>query len=198
MTDKPIPYMATRADGSRIWSGLSSAESIARNSFYGKLDPEAFTLRPYQVTLLDALESGAPIVVKANGQDHSKNHAIQAGVYEVTGDVTVRFFDPELCKAITQTGQDNLSKLMRWLVGVGEFDPNDPHDAWATPHHRPSEPSHGAAWYRGWECGYDESHSYWTAHGYVAYRGGCDLDACTLTSATWRGLFDVIDEEEDE
>jgi hypothetical protein len=53
-------------------------------------------------------------------------------------------------------------------------------------------------WYRGWEVGWDQAREHWTGAGYVAYKGGCDLGAPELTSGSWAGILDAIDDEEDE
>lgn len=64
---------------------------------------------------------------------------------------------------------------------------------------RPDVP-HGedTVWYRGWEAGYEFQLEYWTGGGYRAYKGGADLDAREVTSSTWAGLLDEIDEAEDD
>jgi hypothetical protein len=64
---------------------------------------------------------------------------------------------------------------------------------------RPAEPSWPElAWYRGWECGYEGERAAWTGEGYTAYKGGADLDVPQQSAATWEGLLDLIDDEEDE
>ena len=63
---------------------------------------------------------------------------------------------------------------------------------------RPNEPNgEDSVWYRGWEAGWEELMEYWTGEGYRAYKGGADLDAPSVTAATWDGLLDAIDDEED-
>lgn len=69
----------------------------------------------------------------------------------------------------------------------------------STQHERPPMP-HGedVVWYRGWEAGWEQQLEYYTSSGYRAYKGGCDLDALSVTASTWTGLLDAIDEKEDE
>lgn len=62
---------------------------------------------------------------------------------------------------------------------------------------RPPEPdTEGDIWYRGWEAGFDDMAHHYTSEGWRAYKGGCDLDAPQLSSKTWAGLLDAIDEAE--
>lgn len=62
---------------------------------------------------------------------------------------------------------------------------------------RPPEPDHKTeVWYRGWECSYDADAAYWGAEPWVAYKGGCDLDARHTCGRTWADLLDEIDAEE--
>jgi hypothetical protein len=63
---------------------------------------------------------------------------------------------------------------------------------------RPTEPTEGSVWYRGWECGYEPERGNWTGEGYTAYKGGCDLDAKQAHGATWAALLEHVDDEEDE
>ena len=64
---------------------------------------------------------------------------------------------------------------------------------------RPPEPHHSAvAWYRGWEAGYDPTAAFWGAEPWIAYKGGCDLDAPQATGRSWAHLLDEIDDNEDE
>lgn len=64
---------------------------------------------------------------------------------------------------------------------------------------RPNEPPHNEpAWYRGWECGYDEMAAYWGAEPWRAYKGCCDLDAPQTCGRTWTDLLDEIDAEMEE
>lgn len=63
---------------------------------------------------------------------------------------------------------------------------------------RPAEPeSDKAIFYRGWEAGYSFEAAKWTKEGYIAYKGGCDIDAPSVTASTWEGILDAIDDEED-
>lgn len=65
-------------------------------------------------------------------------------------------------------------------------------------HERPPEPKClASAWYRGWECAYYHEPASWGFDGWYAYKGGCDLDAPQVTAATYSGLLDAIDDEED-
>lgn len=64
---------------------------------------------------------------------------------------------------------------------------------------RPTEPEGEASvFYRGWEAGYEDMASRWSAEGYRAYKGGCDLDAPTVSAPSWDALLDAIDEHEDD
>ncbi len=90
------------------------------------------------------------------------------------------------------------ASLVRWLVGVGEYDPNDPCDEWAHPHYRPALPMGEAhVWYRGWEVGYSHHAAYWSGEGWIAYKGGCDLGAPEVRSASYVQCLHAIDDEED-
>lgn len=63
---------------------------------------------------------------------------------------------------------------------------------------RPREPSYAdVVWYRGWEAGYDDMASRYISEPWRAYKGGADLDAPYVSAATWDGLLDAIDDEED-
>lgn len=64
----------------------------------------------------------------------------------------------------------------------------------------PDEPSAiESVWYRGWECGWNDTANAYTGEGWEAYKGGCDLDAPRINTKTWEALIDAIDEaEEDE
>jgi hypothetical protein len=76
---------------------------------------------------------------------------------------------------------------------------NDPCDEWLYVHPRSVEPyGEGDVWYRGWEAGWDRLRDHYTGSGYVAYKGGCDLDAQEVSSGTWKGLLDEIDAMEDD
>jgi hypothetical protein len=57
----------------------------------------------------------------------------------------------------------------------------------------PPEPDHNhLVWYRGWEAGR-------SGFEWVAYKGGCDLDAESVHASSWEELLDLIDDEmEDE
>lgn len=62
---------------------------------------------------------------------------------------------------------------------------------------RPPEPPAGTSvWYRGWEASYEPDRAHWTGDGYVAYKGGCDLDALQAHGSTWAGLLEAVDDEE--
>ena len=65
---------------------------------------------------------------------------------------------------------------------------------------RPAEPSKSygtpAVWYRGWECSYNDTASFWASEPWGAYKGGCDLDAPYTSGKTWDALLDEIDAEE--
>ena len=63
---------------------------------------------------------------------------------------------------------------------------------------RPVEPTESAdVWYRGWEVGFDDTAHRWSGEGWRAYKGGCDLDAPTVSAATFIGCLNEIDEAED-
>lgn len=63
---------------------------------------------------------------------------------------------------------------------------------------RPSEPEgEDVVWYRGWEAGYEWQLEFYAGEGYRAYKGGCDLDAPSVTAGIWAKLLDKIDEAED-
>lgn len=51
-------------------------------------------------------------------------------------------------------------------------------------------------WFLGWEIGYDSDAAYWAGLGWRAYKGGADLDASSLSSATFENLLDQIEDEE--
>lgn len=61
---------------------------------------------------------------------------------------------------------------------------------------RNAEP--GDRWYRGWEVGYDDEAAKWTNEGWRAYKGGCDLDALSVSAASYDECLDAIDEQEDD
>lgn len=62
---------------------------------------------------------------------------------------------------------------------------------------RPQEPKGlDVVWYRGWEAGYDDMAARYVPECWIAYKGGCDLDAPTVSAATFSGLLDEIDAEE--
>lgn len=64
---------------------------------------------------------------------------------------------------------------------------------------RPEKPvGDNIVWYRGWECGFNEMASRYTLEGWIAYKGGADLDAPTVTASSWHALLDGIDTEEDD
>ncbi len=61
----------------------------------------------------------------------------------------------------------------------------------------PEPPGGESSWYRDWEAGYEPERGSWTGEGYVAYKGGCDLDARHVTGATWDALLEAVDDEEE-
>lgn len=64
---------------------------------------------------------------------------------------------------------------------------------------RPAAPSGtDNVWYRGWEVGYDADADFWSNEGWIAYKGGCDLGAPEVRSATYEACLDLIDDEEDD
>lgn len=66
-------------------------------------------------------------------------------------------------------------------------------------HVRPEHPGYkDHAWYRGWEIGWSHESYYWADEGWIAYKGGCDLDAPELRCKTFADMLDLIDDEEDE
>lgn len=66
-------------------------------------------------------------------------------------------------------------------------------------HARPEEPQADAhVWYRGWEVGFSFESEYWCGEGWIAYKGGCDLDAREVRSGQYATCLDAIDDEEDE
>lgn len=73
-------------------------------------------------------------------------------------------------------------------------------EAHGAPKARPDEPlmTYGTppVWYRGWECGWDDEHYFWTRIGWRAAKGGWDLDCKHTEAATWADLLDEIDAEE--
>jgi hypothetical protein len=67
------------------------------------------------------------------------------------------------------------------------------------PTKRPDEPAwNEQVWYRDWECGFDEMSDRYANEGWVAYKGGADLDAPRVSAKSWDALLDAIDDEEDE
>ena len=81
-------------------------------------------------------------------------------------------------------------------LGQG-FDPCDdvhPH-RWTAPREPVAD---ATVYYRGWEIGWSRVAWYWSGEGWIAYKGGCDLDAREVRSATYQGCLDAIDDEEDE
>lgn len=86
-----------------------------------------------------------------------------------------------------------LERNMQYLAS------NDPCDEFDHERIRPQMPIGEAdVWYRGWEVGWDQQREFYSGEGYVAYKGGCDLDAPQLTSGSWVGILDAIDDEENE
>lgn len=63
---------------------------------------------------------------------------------------------------------------------------------------RPTEPTSGAVWHRGWEVSYEPERARWTGEGWTAYKGGCDLDVPCVTAASFEGCLNFVDDEEDE
>lgn len=62
---------------------------------------------------------------------------------------------------------------------------------------RPQEPKGtDSVWYRGWEAGYDDMAARYVPDYWIAYKGGCDLDAPQLSASTFIALLDEIDETE--
>lgn len=67
-----------------------------------------------------------------------------------------------------------------------------------SPVEHPPEPASGdSTWYGDWECGWEPERANWTGEGYVAYKGGCDLDARYVTASTWDKLLEAVDDEEE-
>lgn len=63
--------------------------------------------------------------------------------------------------------------------------------------YRPAKPAWDhSAWYLGWEAGEDDMASRYTDECWIAYKGGCDLDAPTLRAKSWDELLDLIEDEE--
>lgn len=64
---------------------------------------------------------------------------------------------------------------------------------------RPPEPARdGHVWYRGWEVGYSWEYDTWGGEGWLAYKGGCDLDASMVAASTYAACLDEVDDREDE
>lgn len=75
----------------------------------------------------------------------------------------------------------------------------DPCDPWDHTRIRPAEPvGKHIVWYRGWEVAHDEGEFYFGKNGWLAHKGGCDLDAPEVSSATYSGVLDEIDEAQNE
>ena len=75
----------------------------------------------------------------------------------------------------------------------------DPCDEFDVERMRPPQPEgEDCVWYRGWEVGYGHDAVVWSKYGWMAYKGGCDLDAPSVCSTTYEGCLDAIDDEEDE
>lgn len=52
-------------------------------------------------------------------------------------------------------------------------------------------------WHNGWECYYSENAQFFTGEGWLAYKGGVDLDAPSLSASTLEGLLsDIADYDE--
>ncbi len=64
---------------------------------------------------------------------------------------------------------------------------------------RPEEPKGDAlAWYIGWEIGFNyDAHAY-AGEGWLAYKGGADLDAPTVSGKTFDDVLREIEEAEDD
>ncbi len=60
----------------------------------------------------------------------------------------------------------------------------------------PEPPFYTAVWYRGWEAGQDDMAMRYTDESWIAYKGGCDLDAPQLAAKSWAELLELIDDEE--
>lgn len=76
---------------------------------------------------------------------------------------------------------------------------DDPCDEFDHERIRPAEPTlTNHVWYRGWEVGFSHDSAYWCGEGWIAYKGGCDLDAPEVRAKTYAGCLDEIDEQEDE
>lgn len=66
-----------------------------------------------------------------------------------------------------------------------------------TPDKRPGQPKRNAiVTYRGWECAFYSDAEFWTGNGWVAYKGGADIDAPNVNAGTWTGLLGEIDDWE--
>lgn len=83
---------------------------------------------------------------------------------------------------------------------VVPFPADDPCDEFDHERIRPACPlGEASVWYRGWEVQWDSMADFWApGQAWTAYKGGCDLDAPSLTSNMYRAILDAVDEEEDE
>lgn len=50
-------------------------------------------------------------------------------------------------------------------------------------------------WYRGWEIIFSADAAYWTGEGWLAYKGGCDIDAPSLSAPSFVEIHSMIDDE---
>jgi hypothetical protein len=60
----------------------------------------------------------------------------------------------------------------------------------------PEPPKGKRVWYRGWEVYFSHTADQWTENGWIACLGGEDLDCTQVTSDTWKGLLDEIDDHD--
>ena len=51
-------------------------------------------------------------------------------------------------------------------------------------------------WHRGWEMLFCPDAAFWTNEGWLAYKGGIDLDARRLEAPTLAELQELINDEE--
>jgi hypothetical protein len=101
----------------------------------------------------------------------------------------------DVLRAIAQGIADRLG------LGVdhASFDAAAEHCGQLIPEPRPDHPGYkDHVRYRGWKIGWSHESYYWADEGWVAYKGGCDLGAPELRCATFGGMLDAIDDEEDE
>jgi len=108
----------------------------------------------------------------------------------------------ELTLDSRRTGKTAALELRPYQLAVaarfylGDCDPCDP---WPRSHPFEREPEReDCVWYRGWEVSYEFASEHWTGNGWRAYKGGCDLGAREVSSGTYQGCLDEIDEAEDD